>query len=408
MNCKCVVLWLAVAILQSARGAAAQSPAPAATEPAPPVAAQTAPKVVEEGAFPTSIKIPGTDVSLAIGGYIKVDFIQDFSAIGDTNEFKVSTIPVQGSAAAAQSGQTTIHARETRLHLEVRSDGGGHQFRAFAEGDFFGDKNAFRMRHAYGEFGAVLGGQTWSTFQDITARPLTVDFEGPDGEVFLRTPMIRVSLAIAPNWKLAVAVENPAPQFSVPSDLSGAPRSTMPDIPAHVRYEHGKGHFQMAGMVRQLRFDSNAEDADVSVMGWGVNTTGAIAIGRDQLQVQYAIGDGTARYIEALSGQNLDALLSSPRTLRTLRSQAAAVGYTHVWRAGLRSGYSYSTAGVEDDAALSGTTIDRTQDVRVNLFWTPYRLVDFAGELLWGERANKNGSNGEAWRFQFAAIYRLR
>jgi hypothetical protein len=56
---------------------------------------------------------------------------------------------------------------------------------------------------------------------------------------------------------------------------------------------------------------------------------------------------------------------------------------------------------------LTAATIDRLQDTRVNLFWTPYRLVDVAGELLWGRRQNKDGSRGDAWRLQFAVIYRL-
>jgi hypothetical protein len=41
------------------------------------------------------------------------------------------------------------------------------------------------------------------------------------------------------------------------------------------------------------------------------------------------------------------------------------------------------------------------------VIWTPYRLVDLGGELLWGERTNKDGSRGDAWRFQFAVTYRI-
>jgi hypothetical protein len=41
------------------------------------------------------------------------------------------------------------------------------------------------------------------------------------------------------------------------------------------------------------------------------------------------------------------------------------------------------------------------------LFWTPYRPVDVAGELLWGRRENQDGSTGTALRFQFALIFRI-
>ena len=387
--------------------AAAQTPATNSDDKSQPQG--SGPKVVEEGLFPKSIKIPGTDLSLAIGGYVKVDIIQDFDGISDAYEFKTSTIPVEGSTGSALGGQSTIHARETRLNLDVRSGGTErHHFRAFVEGDFYGDKNAFRMRHAYGEFGPLLGGQTWSTFQDISARPLTVDFEGPDGEVFVRQAMIRLTKKIAPSWTVAIAAENPTPQFATPTGLVGSVRNAMPDVPGFVRYQHGRGHLQVAGLVRQLRFDSTGDTEDVSTTAWGVNTTAVLPVGKqDQVLAQFAIGEGTARYIEALSGQNLDAVLSPNNTLSALQAQALALGYTHVWRPGLKSGLAYSTASIQNDAALAETTIDRVQDTRVNLFWTPYRLVDIAGELLWGRRENKDGSRGDAWRLQCAVIYRL-
>ncbi len=371
--------------------------------------APSGPKVVEEGLFPKSFKIPGTDLSLAVGGYVKVDFIQDFSGIGDAYEFKTNSIPVAGSSAADQSGRTTIHARETRFNLDLRSNGTGtHHFRAFVEGDFYGDGNAFRMRHAYGEFGPLLGGQTWSTFQDINARGLTIDFEGPDGEVFVRQAMIRFTHRIDDHWSVAVAAENPSPQFAVPGNLTGSARASMPDIPAYVRYQRGGGHVQVAGLVRQLRFDGTDDSEDSTTAGWGVNTTFVLPVTANyQLLGQFAIGDGTARYIEGLSGQNLDAVLTSTGAMQGVRTQSGNLAYIHKWSPTVKSGLSFSTSFVADDAALSSTTIDRLMDVRGNVIWTPYRLVDIGGELLWGERRSKSGASGDAWRFQFAIIYRL-
>jgi hypothetical protein len=365
-------------------------------------------KVVEEGLFPASFKIPGTDVSISIGGYVKVDFIQDFKAMGNVDDFQVNSIPAEGTTAAAQSGQTNIHARETRFNLDVRSDSPAGRFRAFVEGDFFGSGNAFRLRHGFGEIGPLLGGQTWTTFMDISARPLTIDFEGPDGEAFVRQAMIRFTHSLAPNWTVAVAAEDPTPQFVVPSGLSGAVRSNVPDIPGYVRYQQPRGHVQFAGLVRQLRFDSSEQDGNESTTGWGANATFSVkTIGNDALQGQFLIGEGTARYIESFGGQNVDAVLSTTGELSALRSQAGVIGYTHHWNETLRSGIAYSTARLENDSRLSGATIERTQDVRVNLLVSPYKLVDIGGEVLWGRRDNQDGSHGDNWRFQFTTIYRL-
>jgi hypothetical protein len=398
---------MAIALLGAVSPAIAGQAPPTGTEEQP---AQAGPKVVEEGLFPKSIKIPGTDLSLGIGGYVKVDFIQDFDPVGDAYEFKVNSIPADGSSAAAQSGRTTIHARETRLNLDLRSEGsGGHHFRAFVEGDFFGDGNAFRLRHGYGEFGPVLGGQTWSTFQDISARGLTIDFEGPDGEVFVRQAMIRFTHRMGPNWSMAVAVENPTPQFAVPGSLTGSARSTMPDIPGYVRYQRGAGHVQVAGLVRQLRFDSTDTAVDdTSTAGWGLNGTFVLPVAKShKLLGQWAVGEGTGRYIEGLSGQNLDAVLTSSGELRGVLTQSGNLSSIHQWSPKLKTGLAISTSYVDDESGLPSTAIDRMFDARGNVIWTPYRLVDIGGELLWGQRKNKDGSSGDAWRLQFAIIYRL-
>ncbi len=409
------IVWSSagVAAAQSAKDAptippdasrVAATPAKAADEGPQPAQ----PKIVEEGIFPKSIKIPGTDLSLSIGGYVKVDFIQDFSAIGNASEFQTSSIPVEGTAAAGHTGRTTIQAKETRFNLDLRSHRRGGNFRAFVEGDFYGSGNAFRLRHGFGEFGPLLGGQTWTTYMDISARPLTLDFEGPDGELFVRQAMLRWTQTVGSAWSWAVAVESPGGQFAIPSGLSGVVQSNAPDFPAHVRYQHGKGHVQIAGVLRQLRFAGSEGVSDASTAGFGVNATFVLnAFGRDQIQGQFMIGEGTARYIEALQGQNVDAVLSPSGDLDALRSQGGVVGYTHHWSERVKSGLAYSTASVDDNPALSGSTLERVQDFRVNAIWTPYTLVDVGGEVLWGRRENQDGSHGDAWRFQFAVIYRL-
>jgi hypothetical protein len=365
------------------------------------------PRAVEEGVIPKSIRIPGTDLSLRIGGYAKVDFIQDFDAIGSADDFKTNTIPAEGADEAAESGRTTIHARESRVNLDLRSQDEG--LRVFVEGDFFGSGNAFRMRHAYGEYRGLLGGQTWSTFQDISARPLTIDFEGSDGEVFVRQAMIRYTHSVAPNWHWAIAVEDPSPQFAVPAGLTGVVQSNAPDLPGFVRYQTQRGHFQLAGIVRQLRFDGGQGVSDATATGWGVNATFTVkTIGHSEIQGMFATGDGIARYIEALGGQNVDAVLSPDGDLATRRSRGFTIGYTHHIGSQLRAAVAYSSSDIESDPSEAGAIvngINGTDDFRATLIATPYPLVDIGGEILWGRRENVDGSSGEAVRFQFAVIY---
>ncbi len=411
-----VVTLLAVASATAAQPAPQPTPVPAAPEPSgvtkkdepshpshPGTEAEQAP--VGKGLFPKSIQIPGTDASFTIGGYAKVDFIQDFDAIGNAYDFQTSSIPIAGTASADLAGRTTIHARETRFNLDVRA---AKKFRAFFEGDFYGDKNAFRLRHAYGEFGRLLGGQTWSTFQDISARPLTVDFEGPDAEIFVRQALIRWTQPLSKAVKWALAVESPSPSLAVPAGESGAAQSELPDFVTSLRFTGRRGHAQLGGILRQLRFVGEGDSPDASTTGWGAHLSFNVKpFGKDELMGQLAYGEGIARYVESLSGQSADAAWTAAGDLEALPVTAVVIGFTHHWTGSVRSGISYSLADLDDAEGLSASAIRRTEDFRVNLVYTPYRLFDVAGEVLWGRRENMDGSSGEAWRGQLALIYRF-
>ena len=350
--------------------------------------------------------IPGTESTIKLGGYLKVDWIQDFDAIGDAYEFKVNSIPVEGSAAADQDERTTIHARESRLNLDYRS---GKGFRAFVEGDFFGDKNVFRLRHAYGELGPLLGGQTWTTFMDITARPLTVDVEGAEGEVFLRQAMIRLSRPFSDTWRGSIAIENPSPEFAVPGALEGSARSSMPDVGAMGRGTGKPGHVQVAAVLRQLRFDGEGPSADQSEIGWGLNASAGVkTVGSDELLLQFVVGEGIAHYIEGLSGQNSDAAFDVNDELQPLPVMGMVAGYTRHWSPTLRSGFAFSMAELDNDPAQGGGALAGIRDLRVNLIHSYATNVDLCGEALWGRREDQDGSSGEAWRGQFAILYHLK
>jgi DcaP outer membrane protein len=363
-------------------------------------------KFLEEGIMPGSIKIPGTDISMKLGGYVKLDFIQDFDGIGNVSQFKTDTIPINGTPNADLGALTTFQAIETRFNVDFRGDTERGKFRAFFEGDFYGQGNTFRIRHAFGEFGNLLAGQTWTTFMDISARPRSLDYEGPDAEIFVRQAMIRWTQPLSRHWKVAFAVENPGGQFVTAPGLSGSARSHLPDFPAFLRYDSSRGHFQVATLLRQIRFDGTAGSPDVTTLGWGVNSTFKLnTTNKNGLMGQFAFGSGIGRYLESTAGQNADAVFRSGNTLKALPARAGVLGYQHHWNRELQSNIAYAIADLSSDVGQPATFIKRTQDARVNLIWSPYRLIDFGGEFLWGRRDNRDGSHGDARRFQLSFIY---
>ena len=154
--------------------------------------------LLSEGEFPGSFKLPGTNTSLGFYGYAKLDIIRDLNAFqGDSPSFPA--IPLDGTAAARRQGATRLQARQSRFNIETRTPTEFGTLRTLIEGDFFGtggnaltsNSTTFRLRHAYGELGPVLGGQTWSNFMDPQSIPETVDFNGPAGQIFIRQGQLR-------------------------------------------------------------------------------------------------------------------------------------------------------------------------------------------------------------------------
>jgi hypothetical protein len=129
--------------------------------------------------------------------------------------------------------------------------------------------------------------------------------------------------------------------------------------------------------------------------------------GDDALMGQLSIGEGTASYIAAFSGEKSDAVLSGAGTLTTVGVRGGLVAYEHHWSRTVRSILGYSRATLDDDDGLAAGALRRIEDVRANLVWSPYKLVEYGMEVLWGRRTNQDGSTGEAWRVQASFIYHL-
>jgi hypothetical protein len=167
----------------------------------------------------------------------------------------------------------------------------------------------------------------------------------------------------------------------------------VPDYVTTLRRTGGKGHAQLGGILRQLRFDGEGDSADASTTGWGAHLSFNVKpFGKDELMGQLVYGEGIARYVESLSGQSSDATFDAAGGLEALPVTALVVGFTHHWSSTLKSGISYAVADVDNADSQSASAISRTRDFRVNLIYTPYRLVDVGGEALWGRRATRTAA----------------
>src|SRR5574343_23679 len=184
----------------------AEKSAPAKTEattaamsPSQPSANQASKATVTEGDFKGSFKVPGTDTSIGLGGFAKLDTLFSSVSMGKdksgNQHLEVAEIPVD-AIPAGDSDQIGIHAKESRFWFRSFTPSQWGDVNSYLELDFQGDAAAYtyipRVRHVYGSIGNLLAGQTWSTFLNSQALADTLASSISAGALLaLRQPQLR-------------------------------------------------------------------------------------------------------------------------------------------------------------------------------------------------------------------------
>lgn len=342
--------------------------------------------------------IVSPECSVDIGGYVKVDLIHDFNAIGSTDGFDPLTIPTDG-----RPGQNTrLHARQTRLNLGFRPYADDDDLRLFIEGDFFGNESTLRLRHAFIRAGRALAGQTWSTFMDESILARTLDFESPRSVILDRRALFRWTEPLTESLALAAALEDPQPQFDLASAPDGDVERAAPDLVGRVRYEADWGHLQAAGLVRLLRFQQVTGVED-DAAGWGFNFTGRVRPHEfHSVLFQFAFGEGIESY-----RQGRDAAVDASGRLEVVPVIAWVVGYEVDWTDRLSSSFVYSAARGTNASFQLANAGHATEYVAANIMFEPLPRLSWGVEYLYGTRTDKDRAMGDAHRLQFSVRYDL-
>jgi hypothetical protein len=338
---------------------------------------------------PGFFAIPGTKTSLKIGGYVKLDVVDDVQGnIGTSAASKTATdftsVPMDRSQAAHRDGQVNFTAQESRLNLTAltKSESLG-EVKTVVEGDFYnfgGTGNLFRLRHAYVSGGSYLAGQTWSTFMDLdTAGTETLDFNGPVGYAFIRQPQLRYTAKL-PTGDLALALESPSGDISTNTTDNHLDKS--PDIVARYTVDPSWGHIGVAGLGRYLASDSGLPGTHPNKLAFGVmGGLGVKTIGKDMLVFQTIDGNGVGRYLN--QGQGYSAVLING-ALKPINVWGGTVGYTHFWTDALRSSADYGLDHFSTPKGESITPIKLLNSVHANLIYSPWTDTDIGLEYIYG------------------------
>jgi hypothetical protein len=385
-------------------------------------AAAPAPVLAADASKPGYFAIPGTNTSVKIGGYVKLDVVDDVSNnvsvnAYDKSNFDPASIPLNKSAASNRDGQLNFSAQETRLNLTTlsKTDAFG-DVKSVVEGDFYntsGSGNFFRLRHAYLSASGFTAGQTWSTFTDLdTAGPETLDFGGPVGWAAVRSPQLRYTKAL-PLGSVDVAVESPSASLTPATNVADNHIDKAPDVAVRYSADPSWGHFAVAGLGRYLSNDAGTGGIHASKAVYGVLAgVGVKTIGKDMLVFQTVDGDGIGRYLE--QGLGNDAVLAN-HAIKPINIWGGVVGYTHFWTDALRSSAAYGYDHFSTPVGDTARPIKTLSSVHANLIWSPWEATDVGVEYIYGQvqtsvpvvdaATNTSASRGTASRVEGSVKY---
>jgi len=365
---------------------------------------------------------------LQIYGFAQGDYTYDGNRVDPAwdDALRPTKIPTTPGTFGS-NGQSSFSAKQSRFGVSgdvpVNDMLGSIKFKF--EFDLFGTGvdaglTTIRLRHAYGELGQFLAGQTNSNFMDIDVFPNTIEYWGPAGMIFIRNPQFRWTPLRDDHNEFAIAIEKPGNDID-----AGVLRQLDPVLGANIQNDekwpdfsmHWKtmdtwGHFQLAGILRSVGYDTLGTLNNVpkgSRLGWGINGSGHLNLfEKDKILGQVAYGEGISNYMN--DGQtDLAPQLAPTRPSgigpKALPVLGALAYYDHYWNDSWSTSLGYSITHNYNTALQQRNAFHEGQYGSLNLLYTPTKNLLFGVEGMWGERADHNGNAGQDLRVQFSVRY---
>jgi len=371
--------------------------------------------------------------SFEIYGFTMLDVIQDTKRVDPNwqDAFRPSRIAAP-EGEFGTNGQSSLSVKQTRFGVKGLLPTGDStppvtfkfEFDMFGVGVDAG-QTTIRLRYAYGEWGQLLAGQTTSLFMDLDVFPNVIDYWGPPGMVFFRTPQLRWTAFRTKTDSIAFAIEDPTNDVD-PGNIrleegwdnaSFTGNETLPDITGQYRHDDTWGHYQISGILRQVGYEYSVNGPPPvpqqkgSQTGWGIALTAGIkTIGKDQLLLSVLHGAGIASYMNDGGMDAAPTATPGPGLNPTISAEAVPLTgvmayYDHYWNNMFSSSIGYSFTQVSNTNFQNATAFHKGQYASGNLLWYPANRVMLGVELMWGKLNNNDGTSGDDVRLQVSAKY---
>ena len=346
---------------------------------------------------------PDRMMQMRILGSVRVLMNYGDQAMPDRLTFNPYEIPMK---TGLQTPNFYADLSLTRLGFEVtrRTRKMGDLFIRI-ETDFAGS-DGFRIRHAYGQLGSILIGQTWTLFNNGNFVAATVSRDGVAGSSVFFTPQARYSRVINNTLSWQVSIEYSTPSIDVPDSVNARLVQVIPDIIGRLNYKKDKLSFRVAALITTISGTDTTDVVSYS-FGGGASFSGMYEFSENNiLHFSYTSTFAASRFMDLFSGENEDlAYNPEDQSFYGLLANSGLVAWSHVWPKNFSSSLSAGFAAITNKNFQLDDAYSFSYNALLNIFWQPVEGARLGIEYASGERWNKSGERGRATRFSILMYY---
>jgi len=356
------------------------------------------------------IPIPATVFMVKFNPKPRLDMMFTTRNPGDAKyRFAPVLFPVQ-SEPDFGGEQFNGTANGSQIRVDMRAPSLPGNFRLYYQNDFFGDDTRqmrYRLQHFYGQYYGIVGGFTYSVFEDPDAWPDTVDYEGPVSQIFARKALIKYTREVAPDWSVTLGLEDPNIAVETTGDAGASSQAKAPDGGFNVRWTPGDlGYMQFSTLLRSVGVRGDTLEDD-NVFAWGVNLSGLFNV-TDSSLIQFlgVYGEGIGGLGNDSGFQNADAAFAGNGELVALQYASGMGAITHHWNERWRSTATFGYVHVDNTGLQSPTAYRNSRYGSVNVIYQFYKRLSIGLEGLYGFREVRNGDDTkDVVRVNMALVY---
>ena len=361
-----------------------------------------------------------------IYGFAMLDIGHDFKQIKPEwfDTLRVTRLP-SFENQYGEDNNTFAGVRQSRLGFRSSTPTSLGDLKTTFEFELFGTgadegKTTFRLRHAWGELGALGAGQYWSPFTDPDVYPNSLEYWGPTGIPWFRNVQLRYTPVRNETQTLMLALARPGASgdqgvYADRVELDGIrARFPLPDLAAAYRHSLSWGYIRTAAMLRRINWDDTlADQFELSghATGWGWNVSSSVNAGkRDVLRMQFTVGEGIQNEmndspIDIGIKNNLSNAIT-PVVGEAIPIVAISIFLDHKYNDKYSTAIGYSWQDNDNTDAQAPDAFKAGHYALGNLLYYPAPGVMVGGELQWGRRENfSDGFQSDGFKVQFSFKY---